>query len=160
MRRLLSLVMILLALALAAQHTTRSGPRRPRVPVASRIAAPVADTIPLPSDSAVILAGYDKTLSSRRESLFITNAIDSATLVWLLVTVDYLDTSGRQLHSRQAHIRCDIPPGETRRLDIPSWDRQCVYYYRLSEPRRRVQAAASPYDVRIAVDSVALRRTP
>lgn len=140
-----------------AQRTTRPGRVQAARTAAERMAQPAADTI-VPTSGAVVIAGYDKTLSSRRESFFVTNAADSATLVWILATIDYLDMQGHQLHRRRATMRCDIPPRQTRRLDIPAWDRQGVYYYRGSEPRRRVQAAASPFEISIRIDSVAVRR--
>lgn len=153
----IALVLAVCALGAAAQRTTRGGRQRAAVAAAERVAAPVADTIAAP-EGGVTVSGYDKTLSSRRESFFVTNGLDSATIVWILATIDYVDTAGRQLHRRRAPMRCHIPPGQTRRIDIPSWDRQGVYYYIASEPRRRVQAAASPFEVSFSVDSIALGR--
>ncbi len=155
LRAAIALAAGLLALAATAQRTTRPGRVRTAVPVAERVATPPADTLAAPP-GAIVLSGYDKTLAATRESFFVTNTLDSATVVWLAATIDYLDTAGRQLHRRRATMRCAIPAGQTRRIDIPSWDRQHVYYYRASEPRRRVQAAASPFDVAIKVDSIAI----
>ncbi|MDE6270249.1 MAG: hypothetical protein K2M12_05265 [Muribaculaceae bacterium] len=153
----LSVLMICCAICAPAQRTTRSGRPRAVHAVAERVALPVADTVVAPA-GALTVAGYDKTLSSRRESFFVSNHMDSATVVWIGATIDYLDTGGNQLHRRHTGMRCDIPPGQTRRIDIPAWDRQGVYYYRGSEPGRRVQAAASPFDIRFSVDSIALAR--
>lgn len=161
MRRTLLLIpaIALLAATATPQRTTRKGHTR----IARRVAdtaAPLhadADTVMVPLPGSVALSGYDKTLNASRESLFVTNNGD-ATLAWMSVTIDYLDHAGRQLHRRSLPVACDIPPGQTRRIDIPSWDRQGVYFYRDSEPRRRVTAAASPYTVTLSVDSVGLKK--
>ncbi|MDE6137582.1 MAG: hypothetical protein K2F97_08920 [Muribaculaceae bacterium] len=143
-----------------AQRTTRGG----RTQVARSTAAADTkqrpadtDTVVAPEPGAVVFTGYDKTLNSTRESLFVSNN-GTATLSWLLLTIDYLDPAGRQLHRRTVPVACDIPAGQTRRIDIASWDRQGVYFYRGSEPRRRVTAAASPYTVTLSADSVAMRK--
>ena len=161
MKRLLLYIAVLSAFALLAeaQRTTRGGRHRPVGSTIVRIDnAPAADTIVAGADSCVRLSGFDKTLASRRESFFVSNLMDSADLVWLSMRIDYLDMSGRQLHQRRARVRCDVPPGQTRRVDIPAWDIQKVYYYHKSEPRRRVMAAAAPFDISITVDSIASSR--
>ena len=76
----------------------------------------------------------------------------------MLVTIDYTDMAGRQLHRRTVAIACDIPPQQTRRLDIPSWDSQCVYYYHATQPHRRTLTAASPYRIALCIDSIAMPR--
>lgn len=155
MRRLLAAMLCTVAIAAAGQHALRRGKPRAQVQPAERVAAAVADTC-VPMQGAVAVSGFDKTLRSMRESFFITNnAADSATLVWLRLTIDYRDGAGRQLHRRSVRLRCDVPAGQTRRADITAWDRQNVYYYKKSEPGRRVIAAAAPFDVAIRVDSAA-----
>lgn len=141
----------------AAQRTTRPGRARAAVSPVERVSEPAADTLRAPA-GAIVLSGYDKTLASTRESFFVSNRMDSTALVWFAATIDYLDGERRQLHRRRVSLRCHIPPGQTRRLDIEAWDRQHVYYYRGSEPRRRVQAAAAPFDIAVRVDSVAVMR--
>ncbi|MDE6161752.1 MAG: hypothetical protein K2F77_08850, partial [Muribaculaceae bacterium] len=147
MKRLLlySLVFLSFAILAEAQRTTRRGSTRTAAATAVIQSGhqPAADTIVSGADSCVRLSGFDKTLASRRESFFVSNLMDSADLVWLSMRIDYLDMSGRQLHQRRARVRYDVPPGQTRRVDIPSWDIQKVYYYHKSEPRRRVMAAAA-----------------
>lgn len=157
MRTVLLICTLLCTATTMAQHTTRRHALRPETPVAERISMPFADTVAYTESTSVPvrLSGFDKALSSHRESFFVENKLDSADIVWLSLTIDYLDTSGRQLHRRRARFRCDIPAGETRRIDIPTWDKQGVYYYRKSEPRRRVQASAAPFEVSISVDSAA-----
>lgn len=162
MRRALLLLAVaaIVASSASAQRTTRRGrAQSTHRPTAAAVKGRPgdADSVVAPAPGAVALSGYDKTLNSTRESLFVSNH-GTATLSWLLLTIDYLDHAGRQLHRRTVGVGCDIPAGQTRRINIASWDRQGVYYYRDSEPRRRVTAAASPYTVTLSVDSVALKK--
>ncbi|MDE6578040.1 MAG: hypothetical protein K2J82_06835 [Muribaculaceae bacterium] len=93
----------------------------------------------------ITFAGYDKQVSSRRESFHIVNS-SSFTLRKALLKINYLDMQGRMLHSRTATVNCYIPAGETRKVDIPTWDTQFTFYYYLSNEPRRV---ATPYKVEL-----------
>jgi len=107
----------------------------------------------LPADSAAFnLAGYDKPLRSRHETLLVTNnstlEVDS-----LLLTIRYTDLRGRELHQRSVWVEANIDPGSTRQCSFKSWDIQMSYVYRHSvKPRRQ----HSPYDVTISVDSLCI----
>lgn len=163
MRRSLLVPALVLAVLMAAsaQRTTRRGRTAAVQRTEQAHAAPrpgAADTVVAPDSAAVVLAGYDKALNATRESLFVTNAGTADTLSWMLVTIDYTDMAGRQLHRRTVAIACDIPPQQTRRLDIPSWDSQCVYYYHATQPHRRTLTAASPYRIALRIDSIAMPR--
>ena len=106
MRRLLPLLLAVLMLPeTQAQHTRRAGRHRAHGGVAAHAAVAAADTVA--GDGTARVSGFDKALSARRESFFVTNdAPDSADIVWMLVTLDYTDEAGRQLHSRRA---CALP---------------------------------------------------
>lgn len=108
-----------------------------------------ADTLSLPSDSLLHLSGYDKPLRSSRESLFVTNRT-CRTIKEISLEVEYLDRHGRQLHKRRVTVRCDIPSGQTRRVEFPTWDTQHAFYYRLSTKPQRADGA--PYDIRCTVN--------
>ncbi len=99
------------------------------------------------------LSGYEKTLRATRETVFITNRSDSREIGGIIFTVTYLDNAGRILHRRRVEAHPDIPAGETRRVDFPTWDRQMTFYYKGS-PRPRVPSI--PYDVTIAADTLLL----
>ena len=91
-----------------------------------------------------VFAGYDKENSSSVESF---NLINNSTyhLYGFSVRIDYKDMNGRMLHSREVNVPCNIPEGETRRIDIRSWDVQHTYYYfRGNAPRNKV---ATPFQV-------------
>lgn len=112
---------------------------------ANEAPAVTVDTIAA-GDSTLRLAGYDKPLRSRHESLLITSLVDD-TVVGATFTITYLDLQGRTLHERDVTVNALVPPGETRLVDFPSWDRQqAFYYHRGPKPR---SAAVTPYDVSI-----------
>ncbi len=137
------------ATTLCAQNTWR-GKRRMPVPRSS-IAASAAPMMPCDS-GRVSAAGFEKTLRSTTESLFLTNH-SADTIERVLLHIEYLDTSGRQLHSRREYIDVNLPPASTRKVDIKSFDRQGVFYYHLSG-RPRTRANATPFEVRLSVDSI------
>lgn len=88
-------------------------------------------------------AGFDKEMNSNIESFILVNPTGHS-ITGFRVRIDYLDMKGRMLHSRVVTLGCDVPPGENRRFDIKSWDKQHVYYYYLGNPPRRV---ATPFQV-------------
>lgn len=101
-------------------------------------------TFTLPVDS-VIFSGYDKPATATKEAFLTTNKTD-VTLIEITVSITYKDMKDRMLHKRSSIIKCNIPPGETRKLEIPTWDSQMSYYYfRSAEPKR----TATPYKVEI-----------
>ena len=61
-----------------------------------------------------------------------------------------MDEDGSELHRRVCDIPCKSSPGETRRVDIRSWDRQNTFRYSrdAASPRRRV---AIPYKVTLTL---------
>lgn len=90
-------------------------------------------------------SGYEKEVNANNESfLLVNNSKDKIT--GFKIKIDYLDMQGRMLHSREIEKGCEVPNGETRKIDVPSWDAQHTYYYYLGNEPRRV---ATPYQVRI-----------
>lgn len=110
-----------------------------------------ADTIANPS-GITRFCGYEKKLRATRETLFIENLSDS-TIESISFTIDYIDSSGRQIHRRALRKETYIPPHQTRRLDIQSWDTQKSYYYIHGEHPRK---SATPYDITITTDTILL----
>lgn len=143
----------LMALTAYAQTTTRHGlkPKSDAVEAAATASA-LIDTVANPAAHTVDINGYDKPLRSRRETFFVTNNGDRPTSS-LAVTITYYDSSRRQLHSRHASLPLVIPVGETRQASLKSWDEQLSFYYlRSAVPSRAEQA--TPYDVKISVDTI------
>ena len=95
-------------------------------------------------DTTMRLAGYDKPLRSRHETIFATSLVDD-TVCGLTFTVTYMDMQGRTLHERDVTVSTLIPPRATRKVDFPSWDRQQTFYYHLG-PKPRTSSAVA-YDV-------------
>ncbi|MDE6027755.1 MAG: hypothetical protein K2G23_06770, partial [Muribaculaceae bacterium] len=89
-------------------------------------------------------SGYDKKLTSSSESFFVTNR-SNRTITAIELTIDYLTLDGRQLNKKFHKIQCAIPPGETRMVDVKSWDTQHSFYYEKSAPAR---AAGTPFTVK------------
>ena len=153
MKRLAYIMMLVLATSAMGQHAWR-GKVKPQAesPAGDNTASTGAAMQPADS-GAVSCSGFEKTLRSGIESFFVTNHTDSA-LSRLHVTLDYTDISGRQLHSRSQPISVDIPAGQTRRVEIKSFDRQATFYYYLS-PAPRTRSTATPFKVHLRVDSLA-----
>lgn len=91
----------------------------------------------------ISFAGYEKEISSNKESFILVNSSDVG-ITGFEVKIDYLDMQDRMLHSRIIKEACFVPPGETRRFDIDSWDLQHTYYYYLGNQPKKV---ATPYKV-------------
>lgn len=118
-----------------------------------KITIVTSDTL-LNTDNLLYICGYEKALRSSRETIFIHNPTDSV-IDHISLTIQYLDTSGRMIHKRSLSHDVDIPPKETRRYDIPSWDTQKSYYYIQGDRPRKT---ATPYNVSIATDTIILHK--
>lgn len=91
----------------------------------------------------VTFAGYDKEANSSRESFIIVNPTDKV-ITGYEVKIEYFDLKGRMLNSRIVKETCLVPPGESRHLNIKSWDTQHTYYYYLGNEPKKV---ATPFKV-------------
>lgn len=101
---------------------------------------------------AIRFYGFDKTATGTQESFFVSNGLDRP-ISEMELQITYLDMKGRQLHRRNVRLECDIPGGETKRIDIKSWDSQKSFYYHKSiKPKRQ----ATPFRVRIELISATL----
>lgn len=140
-------VILLCAVCVSAQTTRRPRLKAEQTPAVASIAA---DTVYSPEGISV--TGFDKPLRSSRESFFVVNG-SGITVEGISLTIVYTDMEGRQLHSRTAEAECEVPPGETRSVDIPAWDRQkALYYFR--NPPSRPRTAATPFKVKISINHI------
>ncbi|MBO4941887.1 MAG: hypothetical protein J6C95_00475 [Muribaculaceae bacterium] len=161
MRILIILSFILLpALVLQAQDTTRRGLRAKKTDTEQtreEVAAPAhTDTLVTPKPHTLDISGYDKPLRSRRETFFASNNCDMQVSA-MTFTITYTDRSARQLHKRSEHIDVAIPAGETRQVSFKSWDSQFAFYYIKSPVPERARQA-TPYEVKISVDTLFFNR--
>lgn len=138
-----------LALSTAtAQKTTRRGLKSAGEREAATVTLP-ADTLWQPGN-LLTASGYDKPLTSRKESLHLTNNGDDR-VVAVGLTIVYTDFRGDELHKRSLSVKCDVPPHATRLVTFPSWDVQNSFYYEGSaKPRRQ----AYPYGITLTVDYI------
>ena len=145
------------AAAMTAQRTTRRNlrPQRESAVALEEPADSRLDTLVSFAPHTVDINGYDKPLRSRRETFFVTNnGADS--LARIAFTIDYYDTKNRQLHSASHNVAVTVPPSQTRQVYVRSWDTQFSFFYLRSAVPQRLEQA-TPYDVRITVDTLFVR---
>lgn len=143
------LTAVCIALAADAQRVNTMRKHLHRSGVAVEEIATAMDTVTDPA-GRLRFCGYEKALRSNNETLFIQNRCDS-TLAEISFRIDYLDSQQRKIHTRRVRKSVFIPAHETRRIDIPSWDRQKSYYYVKGERPRK---SATPYDVTVSADTL------
>ncbi len=102
-------------------------------------------------------AGFDKKANSSKESFFISNSCDR-TLRGIAVNLTYTTLDGRELHSRDIEIECEVPPGVSRNITIPAWDTQKSFYYHQSAPPAK--GGCTPFEVTIHTHRFTLDRLP
>lgn len=94
---------------------------------------------------SVSFAGYEKEANASSETFIIVNNSE-APLSGIKVKIIYKDLQDRMLHSRTVSQKCQIPPRESRKIDIKSWDAQHTYFYYLGNEPKKV---ATPYKIEI-----------
>lgn len=153
MKRLFWILLASIAIVCAADNTLRRNTRVDIAPVAG--ADTIASDTVVATAGQITVSGYDKPLRSYGESFFVTNATRQR-LSAVILDIQYLDLQERQLHNRRATVAADIPAGETRRVDISSWDKRQTFYYHLGpKPRTR---GVTPFAVRITPVAFVVRR--
>lgn len=140
MKKLLTAILIMLLAGAFCSEAGRPVSDRPRktrkvakqsVPSWQRSAIHLTlannDTLCLHLDS-VRFSGFDKPSSGDKESFLVTNR-NRLSMAGLTVEITYLSPDGRLLHRRILTQQCFIPPFETRKLDVRSFDTQGAYHY-------------------------------
>ena len=94
---------------------------------------------------SVSFAGYEKEANASTESFLVINHTPT-NLSAIKIKIIYTDLRDRMLHTRTLTQPCFIPAGETRKIDIKSWDKQHTYFYYLGNEPRKV---ATPYKTQI-----------
>ncbi len=151
MKRLfLILSAVLLACAtLSAQNMQRDIPRQAKTRNAA-VEAQLAryDTI-VPDSGQVVVAGFEKPLREVRETMFVTNLLPCE-ICAITLQIIYFDTQNRQLHQAEHSDWVDIPSGQTRRIEVKSFDRSRLFYYHKTALTGRPKQA-TPFKVEIKV---------
>lgn len=93
--------------------------------------------------SQITFSGFDKPQQSNRETFFITNNTDR-TMTGVVLYIEYLTPDGRQLNKSFYRLSCNIPAGETRIAEIPTWDKQNSFYY---EKSKKSRSGGTPFTV-------------
>ena len=147
---LLFLIALTMAVAASAQNYRRPTPNKPaRHAVAAQTVEIQCDTVANPPADSVVVTGFDKQLRSKRETMFVSNHT-ARTITSITLRIDYFDMAGHQLHSATHSTSVDLPPGQTRQIEVPAFDRTDRFYYHLSPAPTRAQQA-TPFTVTVTV---------
>ena len=144
---LLALVLILLCASTvdARTKTTRKNLRTLEVPVATMETDDgiLPDSLQGVDPNAVSLKGFNKRASDSKESFFITNNTKQRmSAVRLLLR--YTTMQGEMLTQRTVTVPVSLKPGETKLVEVKSFDVQRLFYY-YAGPQPRKQA--TPFKV-------------
>ncbi len=104
----------------------------------------------------VVFLGFDKQSGSSVESFHVSNRSDHD-IRQLTFTITYLDSKGRMLHRRKEQLDLQLPAGETRKVDIKSFDTQGSFHYVLSTPGKK---PTIPFDVTFTLHTLTLSPQP
>lgn len=129
----------------ARTRTTRKNLRSSQVPVAVLEVGDdlLPDSLTMIDPDAVSLKGFSKRASDSKESFFITNkTTQRMSAVRLLLRYTTID--GELLTQRTVNVPVSLKPGETKLVEIKSFDVQRLFYYHAG-PRPRKQA--TPFKV-------------
>lgn len=118
----------------------------------------ISDTVSVTGKDAaeaLRLFGYDKPYNSSKESVFVTSRLTKDTIVSITVNIEYLASpSETLLHTRTVRLSCVLPPGQSCRVQFPSWDLTHTFYYYRTPPARTPNR--TPYRVRLTPLSLTL----
>lgn len=144
---ILPLLLILLSVNTldARTRTTRKNLRSVEVPIAVLESSDglLPDSLIDIDPNAVMLKGFSKRASDSKESFFITNNTKHRmSAVRLLLR--YTTMKGELLTQRTVTVPVSLKPGETKLVEVKSFDVQRLFYY-YAGPQPRKQA--TPFQV-------------
>jgi len=148
-RRLVITMLLALLLGTAMTATTRARTRTTRnnlrattLPL-ERIDADttLADSLPSGVDPAAItLKNFSKRAGDTKESFLVTNN-SAHRMSAVRLRLRYTRLNGEIIHERDVTVPVSLKPGETRNVEIRSFDTQRNYYY-YAGPKPRKEAVA------------------
>lgn len=129
----------------ARTRTTRKNLRSLEVPIAVLESSDglLPDSLVDIDPNAVTLKGYNKRASDSKESFFITNNTGHRMSAVRLM-LRYSTMQGELLTQRTVTIPVRLKPGETKLVEVKSFDVQRLFYY-YAGPQPRKQA--TPFQV-------------
>ena len=143
-----ALLLLLVACTLdmgARVRSTRKNLRSTEVPVAvlDTVDGLLPDSLMTVDPAAVTIKGFAKRASDSKESFFITNNTrHRMSAVRLLMR--YTTMNGELLTQRSVTVPVSLKPGETKLVEVKSFDVQRLFYY-YAGPQPRKQA--TPFKV-------------
>ncbi len=129
----------------ARVRSTRKNLRSTEVPVAvlDTVDSLLPDSLMTVDPAAVTIKGFAKRASDSKESFFITNNTrHRMSAVRLLMR--YTTMNGELLTQRSVTVPVSLKPGETKLVEVKSFDVQRLFYY-YAGPQPRKQA--TPFKV-------------
>ena len=129
----------------ARVRSTRKNLRSTEVPVAvlDTVDGLLPDSLMTVDPAAVTIKGFAKRASDSKESFFITNTTrHRMSAVRLLMR--YTTMNGELLTQRSVTVPVSLKPGETKLVEVKSFDVQRLFYY-YAGPQPRKQA--TPFKV-------------
>lgn len=129
----------------ARVRSTRKNLRSTEVPVAvlDTVDGLLSDSLMTVDPAAVTIKGFAKRASDSKESFFITNNTrHRMSAVRLLMR--YTTMNGELLTQRSVTVPVSLKPGETKLVEVKSFDVQRLFYY-YAGPQPRKQA--TPFKV-------------
>ena len=129
----------------ARTRTTRKNLRSVEVPVVVLESSDglLPDSLAGVDPDAVTLKGFSKRASDSKESFFITNNT-SHRMSAVRLLLRYTTMDDEMLTQRQVNVPVNLKPGETKLVNIKSFDVQRLFYY-YAGPQPRKQA--TPFKV-------------
>ncbi len=100
----------------------------------------------------IVIKGFCKRASDRKESFFVTNNTGTR-ITGIKLQIRYTDMEGKMLHQRNVDLDCDLEDKQTEQVTVKSFDAQrAFYYYGGDKPRKKatafkVQMHVISYDV-------------
>ena len=116
------------------------------VPDKTVAAKPVVEERKIPFEQAIMILGFEKPLSSHKESLIVQNRTQE-TVTRIILRLVYKTPQDEMLDYREIVLDEEILPGMTKKFTIDSFDENRQYYYYLTPPSGKSIESSYPFKV-------------
>ena len=137
MKQILSCIFLLAALSLSAQNSLPAAPHENR-------------ETPAPYYQAIEILGFEKTLTSKSESLMIKNNTPEL-VTRVLLRLSYKTPKNEMLDYREVVLDGEILPGMTKKFSFDSFDSNRQYYHYTTPPAGKAIEASYPFKVTVTL---------
>ena len=100
----------------------------------------------IPFEQAIMVLGFEKTLSSKKESLLIQNRTQE-TVTRIKLRIVYKTPQNEMLDYREIFLDKEILPGMTKKFSINSFDENRQYYYYMTPPTGKSIESSYPFKI-------------